>query len=129
MRIISVGLLPVARVFAITYAIFGLGGFVIYAFSSGQVFILPIGIVTGIFHLNLNLQLARSPYPLSNAFLCVAAILSYALTGWITGTAVALCFNVVAKKTGVPSGSTLFRKWWNRRSSYGVGTATGTSLE
>ena len=38
--------------------------------------------------------------PLSSAFLCVAAILSHALTGWITGTAVALCFNVIAKKTG-----------------------------
>jgi hypothetical protein len=30
----------------------------------------------------------------------VAAILSHALTEWITGTAVALCFNVIAKKTG-----------------------------
>jgi len=30
----------------------------------------------------------------------VAAVLSYALTGWITGAVAALCFNAVAKRTG-----------------------------
>jgi hypothetical protein len=99
-RIISVELAPVARVFAITYAFFGLVAFIVYVFSSDRVFVLPIGVVMGIFHLNLNLQLARSTYPLSNAFLCAASICSYGLTGWITGTAVTLCFNAVAKKTG-----------------------------
>jgi hypothetical protein len=99
-RIVSVELAPVARVFAVTYAFFGLVAFVLYAFNSDRVFVLPVGVVMGIFHLNLNLQLSRSTYPLSNAFLCAAAIFSYGLTGAMTGMAVTLCFNVVAKKTG-----------------------------
>jgi hypothetical protein len=100
MRIISVRPAPVARVFALTYAVFGLAAFVVYAVSSAQAFTLPIGIVMSIFHLNMNFQLARSPDLLANAFLFVAAVLSYALTGWITGIAMALCFNFIAEKTG-----------------------------
>jgi hypothetical protein len=37
---------------------------------------------------------------LYNTFLGVAAVLSYALTGWITGIVAAVFFNVVAKQTG-----------------------------
>jgi hypothetical protein len=63
-------------------------------------FILPIGIVMGIFHLTFNLQFGRSPDLIANAFLCVGAILSHALTGWITGIAFTLCFNFIAQKNG-----------------------------
>lgn len=76
MRIISIEPAPVARVFALTYAFFGLVAYSVYAFSSIQVFILPIGIILGVFHLVFNLQLPRSRHLLANAFLCVAAILS-----------------------------------------------------
>jgi hypothetical protein len=99
-RIISVRPAPVGRVFAVIYAVAGLGGFVVFAFSSLQTFTLPIGLLMGFFHLNLNLQLARSPDLIANAFLCLAVILSYALSGWITGVALTLCFNLIAKKTG-----------------------------
>ena len=36
---------------------------------------------------------------LYNIFLCGAGLLSYAVTGWITGAVAAGCFNVVAKYT------------------------------
>ncbi|HEU4416876.1 MAG TPA: hypothetical protein VFT65_18950 [Candidatus Angelobacter sp.] len=100
MRIISIRLSPVARVLAIAYAVFGLGAFLVYAFGSAQYFTLPLGIIGPVFHLNLNINLARSGGVLYNIYLLAAAVLSYALTGWITGMAAAACFNVVAKQTG-----------------------------
>jgi hypothetical protein len=54
---------PVAGVFAITYAVVGLSAFVVYTVSSVQMFTLPIGIIIGIFHLNLNVQPTRSVMP------------------------------------------------------------------
>jgi hypothetical protein len=100
MRIISVRPAPVARVFALTYAACGLAAFIQYAFSSMQTFILPIGILIGVFHLNVNIHLGRSSDLLANALLCIGAILSFALSGWITGVALTLCFNFIAEKTG-----------------------------
>jgi hypothetical protein len=100
MRIISVRVEPVARVLAIAYAVFGLSAFLTYAVSSAETLTLPFGVLAPLFHLNLNVNLARSNGVLYNIFLCVAGILSYALTGWITGAVAAVCFNVVAKYTG-----------------------------
>ena len=100
MRIISVRPAPVARVFALAYAVCGLAAFIVFAFSSLQTFTLPVGIIMGIFHLNMNFQLARSTDLIVNAFLCVGAVFSYALSGWMTGVAVTFCFNFIAKKTG-----------------------------
>jgi hypothetical protein len=100
MRIISIEPAPVARVFALTYAVFGFAAFAAYAFSSLQFFIFPIGIIMGVFHLVFNLQLPRSHDLIANAFFCGGAILSYAASGWITGVALALCFNFIAQKTG-----------------------------
>lgn len=100
MQIVSIRPVPVARVFALTYAVFGLCAFMTYAVSSVQIFTLPIGFIMGIFHLNLNVNLPRSPDLLANVFLCAGAIVSYALTGWISGLAVTLCFNFIAQRTG-----------------------------
>jgi hypothetical protein len=100
MRIISVRVGPIARVLAIAYAVFGLSAFVVYAFGSAGFLTLPFGVLLPLFHLNLNFNLARSGGVLYNVFLCAAAVLSYALTGWITGVVVAVCFNVIAKLTG-----------------------------
>jgi hypothetical protein len=57
------------------------------------------GVLAPLFHLNLNLNLARSGGGLYNTFL-VAAVLSYALAGWITGAVSAVLFNVIVKPTG-----------------------------
>lgn len=100
MRITSVHPGAVALVFAVMYAFFGFVAFVIYAFSSVHVFLLPIGLVMGVFHLVFNIQLVRSPDILANVFLCLLAMLCYGLTGCITGGIVALCFNFIAEKTG-----------------------------
>ena len=101
MRIISVRVEPVARVLAIVYAVFGLSAFLLYAVAPGVRFLtLPFGVLAPLFHLNLNVNLARSSDVFYNIFLCVAAVLSYSLTGWITGAFAAVCFNVVAKLTG-----------------------------
>ena len=100
MRIISVHPGAVALVFGLIHGFFGLVVFVAFALSSVHTFVLPIGIIMGVFHLNLNIPLARSPDLLANAFLCVLAVLCYGLTGCITGAFVAVCFNFVAEKTG-----------------------------
>jgi hypothetical protein len=100
MRIMSVRPAPIARLFALTYAICGVGAFVVWAFTSLPTYYLPVGLVMGLFHLTINFQVGRSADLLANAFLCVGSILSYALTGWITGIALTLCFNFIAQKTG-----------------------------
>ena len=100
MRIVSIRVAPVARALAIAYAVFGLFAFVVYAVGSAEFLTLPFGILAPLFHLNVNFNLARSGGVLYNIFLCVAAVLSYALTGWITGVIAAVCFNVIAKQTG-----------------------------
>lgn len=85
---------------AIAYAVFGLSAFVVYAVGSAEFLTLPFGILAPLFHLNLNFNMARSGGVLYNIFVCAAAVLSYALTGWITGVVAAVCFNVIAKQTG-----------------------------
>jgi hypothetical protein len=100
MRIIAVRPAPVGRVFALTYAIVGLAAFVMYAVSSVTTFILPFGILLGPFYLSINIPLGRSPDLLGNAFSCIGAVLSYTLSGWITGVALTLCLNFIAQKTG-----------------------------
>jgi|ERR1700688_4147640 len=100
MRIISVRVAPVALVLTITYAVFGLSAFLVYALGSAEFLTLPFGVLMPLFHLNLNFNLARSGGVFYNIFLCTAAVLSYALTGWITGAFAAVSFNVIAKKMG-----------------------------
>lgn len=100
MRIISVRIAPVARLLAIAYAFLGLVSFLRFAFENARTITLPFGIVLPLFYLNFNLSLMRRDDLVYSAFLCAAAIASYALTGWITGIATALCFNLIAEKTG-----------------------------
>jgi hypothetical protein len=100
MRIISVRWQPVARILAIIYAVCGLGVFCLFEFTDAPYLTLPFGILGPFFHLNFNINLSRSSDLLSNAFFGFATVVAYALTGWITGAAIALCFNLVAKKMG-----------------------------
>jgi hypothetical protein len=100
MRIIGIKVRPFATALAIIYAIFGVIEFLLFVLGDAPYILLPIGIVGLIFHLNFNFPLHRSPDLLYNVFLCFAAIAAYALTGWLTGIAAALCFNITAKKIG-----------------------------
>jgi len=103
MRIISVRVSAVANVLALVYALVGIVVFANYEMGAGQSLTLPVGIVAPFLNLNLNVKLARSleggdfGY---GALFCAAAVLSYALTGWLTGLVAAVCFNVMAKWTG-----------------------------
>jgi hypothetical protein len=100
MRITWINVGAVGRVLGIVYAFFGLANFLTYTFGNAPFLILPIGLLMGIIHLHINFHLARSASLLYNVFLCPASILAYAVSGWITGIVVALCFNFVAKNMG-----------------------------
>lgn len=98
MRIISVRLEPVARILSIVYAVFGLGAFFLFEFTGAQYLTLPFGVLAPVFHLNLNFNLPHTTSIAYTIFSGFAAVLAYALTGWLTGAIAALCFNVVAKQ-------------------------------
>ena len=100
MRIMSVRVAPIARILAIAYAVFGLVAFVQFAVSNVQYLTLPFGVVAPLLHLNFNFNLARSTNVSYNLFLCLASVVSYSLTGWLTGAVAAVCFNQIAKYTG-----------------------------
>lgn len=93
-----------ANVLALVYGLVGIVVFANYEMGTSQSLTLPVGIVAPFLNLNLNVNLARSlerPGDLAyGALFCAAAVLSYALTGWLTGLVAALCFNVFAKWTG-----------------------------
>jgi hypothetical protein len=100
MRIVSVQVFSVARVLAIAYAVFGLIIFFLFAVRGTEQLTLPVGILAPLVWLNLNIHFERSTNVLYNIFLPFAAAATYGLTGWLTGAAAALCFNVAAKHTG-----------------------------
>jgi hypothetical protein len=100
MRIISVRLEPVARVLSVVYAFFGLVRFLMFAFTGAEYITLPFGVVAPLIYLNFNLNLPRSTSLAYNIFIFFAAIISYAVSGWITGAAFVICFNIVANKMG-----------------------------
>jgi hypothetical protein len=100
MRILAVRVEPVARVLCIIYAFLGLPAFLVFWFADAQFLTLPFGIVAPLVHLNININLPRSTNLFYNLFCCIAEIVAYAVTGWITGAAAALCFNLVAKQRG-----------------------------
>jgi hypothetical protein len=100
MRIISIRLQSVARILAIIYAVFGAGAFCVFAFGDARYLTLPFGKVGPLFHLNIDFNLARSSNVFYIVFCGVAEILAYALTGWVTGAVMTLCFNLIARQVG-----------------------------
>jgi len=100
MRIISVRLEPVARIFSAIYGFLGIVCFFQFAFSDAEYLTMPIGIVAPLIYLNFNLKLQRSTNIVWSLFYCIAEIIAYAISGWITGAAAVICFNLVAKWMG-----------------------------
>jgi hypothetical protein len=74
--------------------------YTVFAIKGSDSLTLPLGILAPLVNLDFTLNLPRSSGVFYNIFLCVAAISSYALSGWVTGAIGALCFNAVAKQTG-----------------------------
>jgi hypothetical protein len=100
MRIIGIRVEPFARVLAITYSVFGLTSYLFFAIKNSDSLTLPFRVLAPLVSLDFTLNLPRSSGVFYNIFLCVAAILSFSLSGWITGVVGALCFNAIAKETG-----------------------------
>ena len=100
MRILGIRVEPFARVLAITYTLFGLTAYGVFAVQNADSLPLPFGILAPIVSLNFTLHWPRSGGVFYNIFLCIAAVLSYAISGWITGVVGAVCFNAVARQTG-----------------------------
>lgn len=100
MRILGVRWEPVARVVAIIYGLFGVGAFCLSEFTRASQLTLPLGILAPVIHLNFNLNVPRPSGVLSGLLAGAAEILAYAVTGWITGAAAALCFNIVCRRLG-----------------------------
>jgi hypothetical protein len=100
MRIISVRPGPVALALSLVYTVFGLGVFLIFEFTQESYLSLPFGIVAPLIHFNINLNLPRTTSLGFNLLYGAAALLSYALTGALTGGVGTLCFNFVAGKMG-----------------------------
>jgi hypothetical protein len=100
MRIVWVRPLSVGHVIAAIYAILGFVAFVIFEVSDLAYITLPFGFVFFIFHLNMNFNLPRPGDPIMTAIVCAATMASYAISGWITGTAATLVFNAVLEQMG-----------------------------
>jgi hypothetical protein len=100
MRIISIRVASVARIVAVVYAMIGLLVWLRFAFGSEQYLSFPLGLVAPLFNLNLNFHLERSSSVFYGLVMCIASVLSYSVTGWLTGAGAALCFNLVAKRIG-----------------------------
>ena len=100
MRISSIRVEPVARILALDYAVIGFVIWVRFAFGSEQYLTFPLGVVAPLINLNVNFHLERFTGVFYNLFLCIASVLSYGATGWLTGAAGALCFDLVSKRIG-----------------------------
>jgi hypothetical protein len=100
MRIVSVSPGPVALVLSIVYAFFGIGSFFVFAFTDAPNLTLPIGFDASLLHLNINLNLPRTNSIGFTLLYAVAAPLTFALSGAITGGVGTLCFNLIAKQLG-----------------------------
>ena len=100
MRILAIRVGPVARIFSIIYAFLGLIGFLQYSFSDAPYLTLPLGVVAPLIHFNINFNLPRSTNLIYDLLCLAAEIVTFTVTGWITGAATALCFNLVAKQCG-----------------------------
>jgi hypothetical protein len=100
MRILGVRWEPVARVLAIVYGISGALMFCVAEISQAAYLTLPFGVVAPALHLNFSFNIPRPDGVFSGVMAGFAEILAYAVTGWITGAAAALCFNIVCRRVG-----------------------------
>jgi len=101
MRIMSLRVRPVARIFAIIYGVFSPFAVILMAFSKADYLRIPLGIIAApLFFVNINFDIQHPTHILSAALLVLFAAACYAATGWLTGAALILCFNFIARRTG-----------------------------
>lgn len=111
MRIMSLRVSPVARIFSIIYGVFSPFLLVLMALSKADYLRIPFGIIAApLFYVNINFDIQHPTHILSAALLVLFAVSCYAATGWVTGAALVLCFNFVARRTGGIQASVLSKE-------------------
>ena len=111
MRIMSLRVRPVARIFAIIYGVFSPFAVILMAFSKADYLRIPLGIIAApLFFVNINFDIQHPTHILSAALLVLFAAACYAATGWLTGAALILCFNFIARRTGGIQASVLTKE-------------------
>jgi hypothetical protein len=109
MRILSVRVIPVARVLAIVYGVLGFAYVPALLLIDAKQMVFPVGIVGPPVFLSLNLHFALPTHFVTGVLSMIFACLCFALTGFLTGAATGLAFNFVAKRTGGVDASVLVK--------------------
>jgi hypothetical protein len=110
MRITSIRVGPVARIVAIIYGVLGILYVPTVLLTGAKEMTLPVGIVAPLLYLNLNLHLPVPSHFLSGVLSALAACVCYTLSGWLTGAAAVLAFNIVARRMGGIDASVIVSK-------------------
>jgi hypothetical protein len=110
MRIIALRVGPVARVLAIIYGVLGILYVPSVLLMGAKEMTLPVGIAAPLVYLNFNLHLPVPSHFLSGILSVLAACVCYTVTGWLTGTAAVLVFNLVARRMGGIDASVIVSK-------------------
>jgi hypothetical protein len=100
MRIMSLRVMPVAKIIAIIYGVLGILYVPEVLLTGATQMTLPLGILTPLVFFSFNLHLPVPTHFLSGVLSALAACVFYTISGWLTGTAAVLSFNSVAKYMG-----------------------------
>ena len=100
MRIISLRVRPVARIFAILYG--ALSPFIVIGImlSKGEYIRIPLGVVAPLLNLNFNFDFQTPTHFLTGTLVVLFGIACYVATGWLTGAALIVAFNFVSRRMG-----------------------------
>ena len=101
MRILTLKVRPVARVFAILYGACSLVIGILMLISDAEYFRIPLGLIAPpLTYLNINFDIQRPAHFLTGILFMFFGAACYAATGWLTGAVWVLCFNFIARRTG-----------------------------
>jgi hypothetical protein len=100
MRIVSVRIRPVAQLFAWIYGCLGVVQGFVFALGNAEKVAFPLGIVAPLVHFNVNWIIARPANPGVAVLVVLLMVVSYAITGSITGALLVLCFNLASHIRG-----------------------------
>jgi ABC-type phosphate/phosphonate transport system permease subunit len=100
MRIIGVRWQPVSRILCVLYAVLGLSSFLYWLFTDVDSLTLPLGVIAPLLNFSFNFHLPRTANFVLLVIYGLAETATYAISGWVTGAAVALVFNFAARRMG-----------------------------
>jgi hypothetical protein len=101
MRIIAIRPRPVAIAFSLIYGVAGLWAFAEFdRVTELTLLTCPVGVLVPFIHFNLNLNISREIVSAQPVMVAIAAVLSYAASGCITGTVFIYMFNFIAGLMG-----------------------------